>query len=103
MRSQAFLTPCLMDIEVASALRRLVLSREIDSYGVQDLLVKLSALPVERVPHTPFLRRIWELRQNFTCYDASYIALAEAAGATLYTLDTKLARGHKARVLVFAE
>jgi len=32
------------------------------------------------------------LRHNFTAYDAAYIALAEAADATLYTCDEKLAR-----------
>lgn len=45
--------------------------------------------------------RIWELRHNFTCYDAAYIALAEAAGADLYTCDAKLRSGHRARVTVF--
>ena len=44
---------------------------------------------------------MWELRHNFTAYDAVYIALAEATGATLYTADEKLTKGHRARVHVF--
>jgi predicted nucleic acid-binding protein len=44
---------------------------------------------------------IWELRHNFTAYDAAYIALAEATGSVLYTCDEKLGRGHRARVVVF--
>ena len=58
-------------------------------------------LPAERYAHTPLLRRIWELRHNFTAYDAAYIALAEAMGAVLFTMDEKLSSVHRARVLVF--
>jgi predicted nucleic acid-binding protein len=36
--------------------------------------------------------RIWQLRQNLTSYDASYVALAETLSATLITLDRRLAR-----------
>ncbi len=45
--------------------------------------------------------RIWELRHNFTAYDATYIALAEATNSVLYTSDDKLRKGHRARVAVF--
>jgi predicted nucleic acid-binding protein len=46
---------------------------------------------VLRHRHTPYLDRIWELRDNFTAYDACYLALAEALGATLLTRDRALA------------
>jgi predicted nucleic acid-binding protein len=36
--------------------------------------------------------RIWALRHNFTSYDASYVALAEALDAPLITCDAPLAR-----------
>ena len=49
----------------------------------------------------PLLGRIWELRHNFTAYDAAYIALAEATGSVLYTSDEKLSKGHRARVVLF--
>ena len=41
--------------------------------------------------HTPYIARIWELRDNFTSYDACYLALAEALNATLLTRDKALA------------
>lgn len=41
----------------------------------------VATLPAIRYPHTPLLARIWELRHNFTAYDAVYIALAEATDA----------------------
>jgi len=52
-------------------------------------------------PHTLLLPRIWELRHNFTAYDAADIAMAEATNAMLYTADDKLARGHRAKVRLF--
>jgi predicted nucleic acid-binding protein len=38
------------------------------------------------------LVRCWELRDNLTIYDASYVALAEALQVTLLTGDRRLAR-----------
>lgn len=34
---------------------------------------------------------MWELRDNLTCYDASYVALAEALDRALLTGDARLA------------
>jgi hypothetical protein len=42
--------------------------------------------------HRPLLARCWELRDNLTVYDASYVALAEALDLTLLTGDGRLAR-----------
>ncbi len=38
------------------------------------------------------LIRCWELRDNLTVYDASYVALAEVLDVTLLTGDGRLAR-----------
>ncbi|HXA51074.1 MAG TPA: type II toxin-antitoxin system VapC family toxin [Candidatus Acidoferrum sp.] len=100
-RDDDFLVPHLLDIEVISAIRSLVAGHRIDAHRCEQLLTDLAAFPAERYPHTPLLGRIWELRNNFTAYDAAYIALAEAAGAVLYTSDRKLRTGHGARVMLF--
>ena len=102
-RSDAFIAPHLLDVEVVSALRSLVAGRRIDAYRSEQMLAALAALPVERCAHTPLLARIWELRHNFTAYDAAYIALAEATNSVLYTGDEKLCKGHGARVVLFAK
>jgi predicted nucleic acid-binding protein len=94
--------PHLLDVEVVSALRGLAAGRWIDSHQIHQFLVLLAALPAERYPHAPLLDRVWELRHNFTAYDATYIALAEATDAILYTGDEKLSKGHRARVKLFA-
>ncbi|MGH7338547.1 MAG: type II toxin-antitoxin system VapC family toxin, partial [Myxococcota bacterium] len=49
-------------------------------------------MPASRYPTLPFLRRVYELRQNLTAYDAVYVALAEALGCSLVTADQRLAR-----------
>ena len=100
-RSDSFLAPHLLDIEVASALRNLAAGQRLDSHRAEQFLSGLAMFPAERYPHTILLPRIWELRHNFTCYDATYIALAEATQATIYTCDAKLSKGHRARVKVF--
>ena len=100
-RSEKLIAPHLLDIEVASSLRNLVAGQRIEARYTQQLLVKLAELPVQRFSHRPLLSRIWELRHNFTAYDAAYIALAEATGAVLYTCDGKLPKGHRAPVVVF--
>jgi predicted nucleic acid-binding protein len=84
-----------------SALRNLVAGQRIDSHRSGQFLTALAALPAERYSHAPLIGRIWELRHNFTAYDAAYIALAEATGSVLYTCDEKLRKGHRARVVLF--
>ena len=49
-------------------------------------------LRVEFFPYAPFAARAWELRDTITSYDAWYVALAEFLGASVATLDGRLAR-----------
>jgi predicted nucleic acid-binding protein len=82
--------PHLLPLEVTSALRKLVADRRISDRGAGQAVDKLAALPLRLHPHTPLLPRIWELRGNLTVYDAAYVALAEALGLPLVTLDKRL-------------
>ena len=99
---ESFIVPHLLDVEVVSAVRNLVALRRIDARDSEQVHKQLAALPAERYPHIPLLGRIWQLRHNFTAYDAAYIALAEETNSVLYTSDGKLSKGHRARVKVFA-
>jgi predicted nucleic acid-binding protein len=100
---ESLIVPHLLDVEVASALRRLVAGQRIDAHRGEQFLAGLASLPAERYSHIPLLARIWELRHNFTAYDAAYIALAEATNSVLYTSDEKLRKGHHAQVTLFTQ
>jgi predicted nucleic acid-binding protein len=97
---QTLHAPHLLDIEVAQVIRRYAAKGEIDGERGRAALTDLSDLPMQRYPHDFLLPRVWELRNNLTAYDAVYVALAEALGATLLTRDRGLAAAarHHARV-----
>jgi predicted nucleic acid-binding protein len=80
--------PEIIDLEVASVWRRTLTDERRAALALADLV----ALAIARAPHLPLLSRCWELRHNFTPYDAAYVALAEALQATLLTADRRLAR-----------
>ena len=84
--------PQLLDIEVVSALRRVVASGEASTDRAAEAVTDLLDLPVERYAHDILVTRVWELRDNFSAYDATYLALAEAlTDAVLLTGDAALA------------
>ena len=78
LRGERLSAPELVDLEVASVLRRQVRGGEVDIRRAALALADLAALPLRRAPHRRLLARCWELRDNLTVYDASYVALAEA-------------------------
>ena len=92
--------PHLIDLEVAQTLRRYVADDTLTEERGRLALQHLAMLDLNRYPHDVFLRRIWELRDNLTAYDASYVALAETLGATLVTSDRHLAKAPKLRAAI---
>jgi predicted nucleic acid-binding protein len=91
LRGEALTAPELIDIEIASVMRRLARGGSIDVRRARLALSDLEDLPMERAPHRPLLARVWELRDNLTAYDAAYVALAEALDVTLLTADERVA------------
>jgi predicted nucleic acid-binding protein len=87
--------PHLIDVEVVSALRRLVASGEATASRGEEAIADLLDLPIERYPHDILVPRVWQLRDNFSAYDATYVALAEAVAdepVPLLTADARVAR-----------
>jgi len=90
--TESLCAPHLLDVEVAQVVRRYCLLGDMTSDRGEEALLDLKDMPIERFSHTPFLLRIWELRNNLTAYDAAYVSLAEALGCTLLTRDQRLAK-----------
>lgn len=91
--------PHLLDVEVTSVLRGLELGKVITPDRAGLALADYRDFAIERHDLAPLHERVWQLRHQFTSYDATYIALAEALAAPLVTCDRKLAtRGHRADV-----
>lgn len=99
-QNESLHSPHLVDLEVAQVLRRLVREQAVSVYRADEAIRDLLDLRITRYPHSVLLPRIWQLRDNFSAYDAAYVVLAETLGATLLTRDTRLASaaGHHASV-----
>lgn len=91
--------PHLLDVEVLSVLRGLLLGGKLDTAVAEEARRDHFAFAINRYEVAPLAERIWQLRHQYTSYDAAYLALAEALQAPLYTCDAKLdSGGHQAKV-----
>jgi predicted nucleic acid-binding protein len=82
--------PHLIDAEVASGIRGLLLGGHLASDRAVEMVADFRSLRIVRHSMAPYLGRVLELRHNLTAYDACYIALAESLGLPLFTRDARL-------------
>ena len=101
VEGESFHVPHLLDLEVTQVIRRYSHHHILTNHRAAQALEDFLDFPLTRYPHDPLLSRIWELRDNFTAYDAAYIALAEALSVPLVTCDAKLttAPSHTANIV----
>lgn len=92
--------PHLVDSEVASGLRRRVAAGQVSADAAWAALRVWQRLGMTRYPVFSLLHRVWELRENVSAYDASYVALAESLDCALLTADARLARAPGTRCAV---
>lgn len=100
-RGEELHAPHLLDHEVVSVVRGLVLGRRLSVSRGAEVLADFDDLPITRwQASAPLRRRALALRHNVSAYDAAYLALAEALECPLVTRDRRLAKvtGHEARV-----
>jgi predicted nucleic acid-binding protein len=102
-RNETLYAPHLLDLEVAQVFRRLASQGVVSVHRAGEAIRDLLDVRITRYPHLVLLPRIWQLRHNFSTYDAAYIVLAEKLGAALVTRDARLASasGHAAPVELF--
>lgn len=99
--SEDLAAPHLLDSEVTHVLRGLVLRSVLTAEQGRAALDGFGRLAIARYPADGLRARMWDLRSNLSAYDATYVALAEAAGATsLLTTDARLARAPGVRCSV---
>jgi predicted nucleic acid-binding protein len=90
--------PHLVDSEIASALRQRVRGAELTAGRGWHALDTRRRLALTRYAMHPL--QIWQLLDNLSAYDASYVALAEALGCALVTADRRLAGGPAVRCAI---
>jgi len=91
-RAESLAAPDLIDVEMISALRRLENFRRISRPVADRLVDQFLLLQLERFPAHDLVPSIWKLRNNFSAYDAAYVALARSLKAPLLTRDGRLQR-----------
>lgn len=100
LRDAVVSCPHLVDSEVVHALRAQVLRGALDARVAGRAVEVWQSLGVSRVAVHGLLGRVWELRENLSAYDATYVALAEALDVPLVTADGRLGRAPGARCTI---
>lgn len=85
------LAPSLIGFEAANIMRRHESAGLVSADQAAQAHLDLLDLSIEQWPYELLAKRSWELRQNLSIYDSSYVALAELTGTALVTLDRRIA------------
>lgn len=92
LATEVVLVAHLADAEVASALRAQVRRGSLREDHAWLALDRWMRLGLRRVAVVGLLPRVWELRDDLTAYDATYVALADAHRCELVTADARIAQ-----------
>ena len=84
-------TPHML-LEVVSAIRRRTRLGQIDPARAQQIVADQSLKAFSCIGAELLTDRMWQLRDNLTTYDASYVATAELLGCRFVTADARLAK-----------
>jgi predicted nucleic acid-binding protein len=94
--------PDLIYAEVGHAVLRYVRSGRLEAGDAAEIVAAVLSLPLRVAPLGALVRATLALaiERELSVYDACYVALAEAAGATLVTADRRLAGAYNRVELV---
>lgn len=94
--------PAHVDVEVLSAIERMVRSGSMSEERAETLLGKLAESPIRRHDLPDLLLDAWGLRHGISLRDAWYVALADRLSVVLLTTDARLAAAYEGAELVRA-
>ena len=94
------IAPQIIDLEVINGIRKNLRLGNLTEARASQAILDLQIFPVERMETILLISRIWQLKNNFTPYDASYVALAEDYQVPFLTRDQKLIAAIKAHTKV---
>jgi len=92
LADQLVTAPDLLDVEVCSALARLVRSGNVTGCEADDAVHRLGRLPARRIGAELLRDTAWALRDRVRIADGFYVAAASRLTASLLTCDARLAR-----------
>ena len=92
--------PHLIDLEFINAIRKQLRLKLISENRANQAIADFDDLVLERKSIHHLNSIIWGLRNNFTPYDAAYVALANDLAIPFLTRDQKLATAIKAHTKV---
>ena len=84
--------PHLIDTELMHVIRKHLLRKDISILVANTAISILTRFEIERVPTFRLNSTIWQMRDNLTPYDATYVALAQQLDIPLLTSDLRMAR-----------
>jgi predicted nucleic acid-binding protein len=96
---EALHAPELIEPETLNALRALIRGQKISAERGAEAVTDLASTRLMRYPHAPLRARVWELRDNLTACDATYLALAEALDGSVLIAGDEALTAHARRTL----
>jgi predicted nucleic acid-binding protein len=91
LATETLAVPHLIDAEIVNALRSQIQRSAVDVADARRALDVWARLGLQRVGIVGLLPRVWELRDNLTACDATYVAVTETLDCALLTADARLA------------
>jgi predicted nucleic acid-binding protein len=89
--------PAHLLVDVVSVIRGKVLAGKLGIARAEEAVDALPRLVIDRIDSSRLVERVWQLRNNFSAYDAAYVAAAELLDCPLVAGDARLAKASGVR------